>query len=140
MTDTWKPARVLVAEQIEADHERIVACPWIYLPEQVTPGKPVVSIYRERLDKLGLALQHHLKLDIYVSLTDGKDAESEAEDALDDVLLSLQRLPGCVWSEAQRVTFADAFTGYTVTAVMHSKDAYKQVVLAENRPALIPAE
>lgn len=113
----------------------MVACDWIYFPEQVTPGHPVVAIYRERLDKGQGALGHHLKLDIFVSLTDGADAESEAEDALDDVLVSLQRIAGCTWTEAVRVTFDQAFTGYTVTATMHSKDAYKAAVLAEQRPA-----
>lgn len=128
------PARQLIAQQIKADHDRMLVCPWVYLPEQVTPGHPVVAVYRERMLRQGTVLEHQLKLDLFISLTDGDEAEAEAEDALDDVLLSLQRIEGCTWSDVQRVTFGGDFAGYTVTASMHSTDIYKQTIAAENRP------
>lgn len=128
------PARRILAAQLTLDQAHLVVKPWPYMPEQVTPGRPVVSVYRERMNRNGTVLEHHLKLDVLVSLTDGQDAEVEAEDALDDVLLSLQRIPGCTWTEVQRVTFQDVFTGYTISAVMHSADIYKQAIAAENRP------
>lgn len=128
-------ARALVAQQINQDHAHITAKPWIYAPEQVAAGRPVVAVYRERLGRNGARVEHTLKLDIFVSLTDGEAAEDEADDALDDVLLSLQRLGNCHWTECQRVTFADAFTGYTVTAVMHSTDPYKSALANERRAA-----
>lgn len=133
-------ARVLVADQIAADNPKITAYPWVYSPEQVAAGRPVVAVYRERMDRDGANVKHHLKLDVFVSRTDGAEAEAEAEDALDEVLLSLQRLGNCAWTEVQRVTFADAFTGYTITALMVSADPYKQAVLAERRPATTTEE
>lgn len=108
---------------------------WVYEPEQVNPGRPVVVVYRETLGRERVALEHRLKVDIYVSRQGTAEAETEAEDALDEVLLSLQRLEGCTWSEARRVTFSQVFTGYSVDAVMHSTDGYKHQVLAEQRPA-----
>lgn len=128
-----QPARVVLAEQIRKDHERMHVCAWPYLPEQVTPGHPVVSVYREKMLRQGAVLEHQVKLDIFVSLTDGDLAEAEAEDALDDVCLSLQRIAGLTWSEATRVTFADDFAGYTISGVMHSADIYKQEIAAERR-------
>lgn len=128
-----EPARVLVAKQVKADNERMSVHDWVYLPEQVTPGHPVVAVYRERMTRQGQVLAHQLKLDVFVSLTDGALAEAEAEDALDDVLLSLQRIEGCTWSEVQRVTFASDFAGYTITATMHSTDVYKSAIAAEGR-------
>lgn len=131
------PARQVLADQIKADNPALVVCPWVHMPEQVTSGHPVVAVYRERISRLATALEHHVKLDVFAALTDGPEAEDEAEDALDLVLLSLQRVPGCTWQEVQRVTFGGSFAGYTITASMHSADVYKQTVLDEQRPVTL---
>lgn len=127
-------ARQLVAAQVEAENAKITAYPYPYAPEQVAVGRPIVSVYRERMMRSGANVEHHLKLDIFVSLVDGEIAEAEAENALDEVLMALQRMGDrCYWTQVERVNFADAFTGYTVTAVMVSKDPYKSALAAENR-------
>lgn len=131
-----RPARQVLADQIKSDNPDLVVCPWVHMPEQVTPGHPVVAVYRERISRLSTALEHHVKLDVFVSLTDGPAAEDEAEDALDLVLLSLQRVQGCTWQEVQRVTFDGSFAGYTITAAMHSIDVYKSEIAAERRLSL----
>jgi hypothetical protein len=57
--------------------------------------------------------------------------EAEAEDALDAVLLTLQRMPGVTWSDAKRVTFEDGdYAGYSITATKYSKDHYLTAALA----------
>lgn len=127
-------ARAVVAAQVAADNPSWSVHPWPYLPEQVALGKPVVAIYRERLGRNGARLEHSLKIDLLVSLVGSEAAEDEADDALDQLLLSLQRLDSCHWTQVERVTFADAFTGYSVTAVMHSADPYKSAIAAEQRP------
>ena len=131
---TLPTARQHIAAQIEQDHDHITAHPYIMLPENVTLGKPVCSVYRSTLGNGSQAnvLRHDVTIDVFVALTDGLEAEAEAEDALDAVLLTLQRIPGVTWSEAKRVNFGTDFAGYTISASKFSKDHYLQTVLAEN--------
>lgn len=127
------PARQRIAALITQDHPHITAHPFVMLPEQVTLGNPVASVYRSTVAKSqrNNVLRHDVKIDLYVALTDGAGAEAEAEDALDDVLLTLQRAKGIEWTSAERVNFAEDFAGYTITCSMVSKDQYLQTVLAE---------
>lgn len=127
-------ARQQIAAQIELDNENITAHPYIMVPENVSLGAPVCSVYRSTLDNASQAnvLRHDLTIDIFTSLTDGAGAEVEAEDALDAVLLTLQRMAGVTWSDAKRVNFGTNFAGYTISASKFSKDHYLQTVLAEN--------
>lgn len=132
--DSLPTARQRIAACIERDNPNITAHPYVMTPEQVTLGNPVVSVYRSALTNAAQTnvLQHQVTLDVFCALQEGAGVESEAEDALDAVLLTLQRMTGVAWSEAKRVTFGDDFAGYTITAAMVSKDQYLQTVLAEN--------
>lgn len=127
-------ARQQIAAKIMEDHAGITAYPWVMQPEQVTLGKPVASVYRDTLANQAQAnvLRHDVTIDLYIGLTDGAEAEAEAEDALDQVLTTLQRMPGVTWTEAKRVTFGTDFAGYSISASKFSKDHYLQTVLAEN--------
>jgi len=134
LPDDQPTARQRIAALIERDNPNIKAYPWVFLPEQVTLGQPVASVYRSKLSNATQAnvLRHDVTIDLYVALTDGLGAEAEAEDALDAVLLTLQRAAGVTWSEAERVNFGEDFAGYKITTSMVSKDQYLQAVLAEN--------
>lgn len=127
-------ARQQIAAQIELDNPNITAHPFIMVPDNVSLGAPVASVYRSTLVNGAQAnvLQHDVTIDLFVSLTDGAGAEAEAEDALDAVLLTLQRMPGLTWSDAKRVNFGTNFAGYSISASKFSKDHYLQTVLAEN--------
>jgi len=129
-------AREQLAAKIMEDAPHITAYPWVMEPENVTKGKPVASVYRANLNNGPQAnvLRHDLTIDLYVSLTDGPEAEAEAEDALDEVLLALQRMPGVTWTDAKRVSFgnpAPVFAGYSISVSRVSKDHYLTTVLAE---------
>lgn len=132
--DELPTARQQIAARITLDSPHITAYPWVMMPEQVTLGKPVASVYRSTLDNAAQSnvLRHDVTIDLYISLTEGAEAEAEAEDALDAVLLTLQRMPGVTWSDAKRVNFGTDFAGYTISASKFSKDHYLQTVLAEN--------
>lgn len=133
--DELPTARQQLAAKIELDNPSITAYPYIMQPENVTLGRPVASVYRSTLANATQSnvLRHDVTIDLFVALTDGAEAEAEAEDALDAVLLTLQRTPGVTWSEARRVNFGEAFAGYTITASQYSRDHYLQAVLAENQ-------
>jgi hypothetical protein len=127
-------ARQQLAAKIALENPEITAHPYIMQPEQVALGKPVASVYRSTLANQAQAnvLRHDLTIDLFIALTDGEAAEAEAEDALDKVLLTLQRTAGVVWTDAKRVNFGTDFAGYTISASKFSKDHYLQTVLAEN--------
>lgn len=132
--DTLPTARQRIAALIERDNPNITAHPHVMQPEQVTLGNPVASVYRSKLSNAAQSnvLRHDVTIDLYVALTDGPGAEAEAEDALDAVLLTIQRAAGVTWTEADRVNFGEEFAGYKITTSMVSKDQYLQTVLAEN--------
>lgn len=133
--DSLPTARQQLAARITLDNPTITAYPYIMTPENVVLGKPVASVYRSTLANATQSnvLRHDVTIDLFVALTDGEAAEAEAEDALDAVLLTLQRTPGVTWSDAKRVNFGESFAGYTISASKFSKDHYLQAVLAENQ-------
>jgi hypothetical protein len=128
-------ARQQLAAKITLEHPEITAHPYIMQPENVTLGKPVASVYRATLENASQSnvLRHDVTIDLFVALTDGPEAEAEAEDALDKVLLTLQRTEGVTWTTAKRVNFGTDFAGYTISASKFSKDHYLQTVLAERQ-------
>jgi hypothetical protein len=132
----FETAREQLAAHLAQDWPEFAVYPYVMHPENVSHGHPVVSVYRESLGREGKALAHHLRLDVFVSGQDGTEAEKEADDALDAVLLTIQRLAGAVtWGECRRVTFGDPgsgqYAGYTISATAYSRDVYQQTVLGE---------
>lgn len=125
------PARVLVAQQIATDHPAWVVqpCPWV--PKQVAKGSPAVSVWRTDLERDGLALVHRLTINLYCSKTANEAAETEAEDLLDELLLSIQRLDAASWSKCERTSFDKVLGGWQITAQLRSADIYRQAVITE---------
>lgn len=110
-----------------------VVCSYPTEPAQVQRGRPFVDVYVTDIARDGEhRLKHTLRLDAYVSRTQGDEAEAEAEDLRDEVLLALQRVEGLDWTGAQRVNFADgAFIGYSITVVYLSVDVYENTIREE---------
>lgn len=125
------PARVQLAGQIVSDHPAWVVqpCPWV--PKQVAQGKPAVSVWRTDLERQGLALVHRLTVNLYCARTADAAAEAEAEDLLDELLLSIQRLDAATWTKAERMVFDKVLSGWQITAELRSADIYRQTILTE---------
>lgn len=125
------PARVQVAEQIATDHPAWVVQPFPWTPKQVAKGAPAVSVWRTDLERQGLELIHRLTINLYCSKTAGADAETEAEDLLDELLTSIQRLGLASWSKAERMTWEKVLGGWQITGQLRSTDIYKTAVITE---------
>lgn len=103
--------------------------PW--KPRQVAKDQAAVAVWRTDLEVISnLELRHVLAVNLYVSRTEGADAEAEADDALDALLLAIQGIPGLAWSRAERMVFDNVFTGWQITATGVSTNVYRQAVLA----------
>lgn len=125
------PARVVLAQQIVSDHPAWVVqpCPWV--PKQVAKGSPAVSVWRTDLERQGLVLVHRLTLNLYCSKTADAAAEAEAEDLLDELLLSIQRVDAAAWTKAERMTFDKVLGGWQITAELRSPDIYRASIIQE---------
>lgn len=125
------PARVLLAQQIATDHPAWVVqpCPWV--PKQVAKDKPAVSVWRTDLERDGLELVHRLTINLYCARTTDAAAEAEAEDLLDELLLSIQRLGLASWTKAERTVFDKVLGGWQVTAQVRSADPYTPLIRTE---------
>jgi hypothetical protein len=124
------PREILAAAVLAAQPEWTVKdYPW--KPKQVAKDQAAVAVWRSDLELVNaLELRHTLTVNLYVSRTEGADAEAEADDALDAVLLAIQGVPGLAWSRAERQTFDNVFTGWQITASGTSTNVYRQEVLA----------
>jgi hypothetical protein len=91
-------------------------------------------VMRESIDPGPQAnsLAHGITIHAYTvhSIPDAK-AEDAADDLLDQVLMSLQRLDVLTKVTAKRVVLADKFQGWTITAEWLSNDIYKTQVHTE---------
>lgn len=125
------PARVQLAGRIATDRPAWVVQPFPWVPKQVALGKPAVSVWRTDLERQGLALVHRLTINLYCAKTADAAAEAEAEDALDDLLVSIQRMDAATWSKAERTTFDKVISGWQVTAELRTTDHYRDTVLKE---------
>lgn len=125
------PARVQLAGQIVSDHPAWVVQPFPWVPKQVAKGSPAVSVWRTDLERQGLALVHRLTVNLYCARTADAAAEAEAEDLLDELLLSIQRLDAASWAKAERMVFDKVLSGWQVTAELRSPDIYRSEILKE---------
>lgn len=78
-----------------------------------------------------MELLHRLTINLYCSKTKDSEAEAEAEDLLDELLLSIQRLGLASWSKAERTVFDKVLSGWQVTVALRSADIYKATVIQE---------
>ena len=107
----------------------VKAAPWV--PAQVAKDQPAVAVWRASMERQGVGILHQLTINLYLPKASNDDAaETEAEDALDDLLTSLQRVKGASWSRAERQVFDQVISGWQITCQLASEDVYRQAVLA----------
>lgn len=128
--------RTTIANAIKADNATYIVCDYPDLPENIPSGKAHVSVYRTDIKaapNTPNVLEHLLNIQVLIPVTSGAAAENAADEALDNILLSLQRLEGVSWSTAERANFGDnAFIGYQITASIFSTNVYRTSVLEGN--------
>jgi len=125
--------RQLIADQLRTDQPDYKVHAFPYLPSEVGTD-PVVSVWRTDLapspDTPNL-LRHSLELQAIVGPALEERAEAAGDDVLDEVMLSLQRVPGVAGVTAQRTTFAEKFQGWLVKFHVESENVYKSQVRTE---------
>jgi hypothetical protein len=128
--------RTLLKAQIVEDHgDKYVVHAFPYFPSQVT--KPVIAVYRTGInphpDTIN-KLRHPLKVDVFLGSTLEEKVEAAADDAIDDVLLSLLRF-GLTANGATRTIFGDKergeFQGWEITADFDSENVYQATIRSE---------
>lgn len=124
--------RTQLAEQLTADHpdHKIYAFP--YAPSEVRG--PVIAVWRTDLSPSPNGpnlLRHSLTINAYGRKSLEEGAEAELDNLLDDVMLSLQRVPGVTFDGASRTVFAEVFQGWEIKCYAESKNVYKSQILTE---------
>lgn len=125
--------RTTIANAIKVDNATFIVRDYpASPPDNLSAGKVHVSVWRTELNEVkgtSNALEHVLMIEVVVSVTSGVAAENTADDALDDILVSLQRLEGVSWSTAKRTIFDDSYVGYQITASLLSSNVYRTYIL-----------
>lgn len=124
-------ARTVVADAIKTDNPTYVVDNYPSEPAQVTNKAPYVDVYTARITPNEGGLRHEVEVHVYVAQRGTEAAESQLEDARDDVLISLQRILAYQWEAAERVTFQEQFSGYKITGWLSSLNEYARLVRAE---------
>lgn len=121
--------REIVAEKISADNPmfNVKAYP-AEAPENFGSKRATqVSVFRTELTNGPSILIHEVAIELMV----GKSDEDYLDESLDEVLLSIQRIPGLTWSSATRTVFDDKYNGYRITLSAPTKNLYKEIVASE---------
>lgn len=125
-----------LAAQLAADNPDWTVLAYQFQPANVSPGKPIVTVWRGELapGDSALTLNHKLTVFAFGSRTAGAEAEAEMDDILDGVLLSLERLSGWKFESARRGVFYEGtLSGWHIEASALSKNVYREVVMTEER-------
>lgn len=123
--------RAKVAAQIKADNPKYGVVHYnTGAPSNLGASKVHVCVFRTRLEPVSGTLKHSLTIEVIVGgLTEG--AQDFADTALDEVLLSLQRLDEVRFISADFSTFGETFIGYSINAEVDSADVYKSTIIEE---------
>lgn len=121
-TDTPRGA---VADRIATEHPAWTVEDYPTAPDHLGRAQVYVAVYRTTVSKAtgAPALQHDVTVDLYVAPALTAAAEATADDRLDDLLLTLQAMPGITWTTAERRDF-DSLQGWRITAQCHSSNVY----------------
>lgn len=127
--------REKIADQIKADNSAYIvkafpASP----PDNLGAGKVQVTVFRSTLTPEKNNLTHDLEIVVITGASNITLASEDALDAaLDQILLSLERIPGVLWTSASREVFEEKFNGYKVTVQTQSPNVYKTLVREEQK-------
>jgi hypothetical protein len=128
--------RQIIADQIKADNpDFIVKAFPASAPDNLGKGKAQVSVYRESLKPNQNSLESSLAIEIMTNAGITIAAEDDLDSVLDQVILSIERIPGVLWTDAARTDFEDKYFGYKVTVTLSSPNVYKTIVREEQKAA-----
>lgn len=131
--------REQIAEQIRADNPTFIVDAFpTSLPENMAAKglkKTYVQVFRESLEPTnnGTSLLHSLKVTVFVAKQHTEIAENDLDEALDLVLLSLERLAGIVYTSAIRDVLQDKYNVYEISVSCTSQNVYKNIVREEQK-------
>lgn len=128
MARTYNPdtPRGVIAQRIHDAHPSWTVTAHPTAPDHLGRGGVYCAIYRTTITKATgqAALTHALTVDLYGASTLTPAAEDQLDDLLDDLLLTIARMPDTVWTTTERTTLEDAFHGWRTTLEVHSPDVY----------------
>lgn len=123
--------RAQIAAQIKADNPGYgVVAYGVVAPDNLGAGKVRVSVFRKSLDIGTNRLTHNMIIQVVAAGTT-LAAEDNLDAVLDQVILSLGRMPGVIVTSADRVVHGDTFIGYDITAEAVSTDVYREIISQE---------
>ncbi|WP_157357052.1 hypothetical protein [Arthrobacter sp. U41] len=126
--------REKVASQIKSDNpEFIVKAFAAAAPDNLGAGKVQVAVWRESLAPNQLSLDHNLTVQVLTKVANTLKGEEALDIALDGVLLSIERMPGVLWTNAERAVFDEKYVGYQLTLKIVSPNVYKTLVREEQK-------
>lgn len=126
--------RQIIADQIKADTPAFIVKPFpASAPDNLAKGKAQVSVYRQSIKPNQNSLESSLTVEIMTNAGTAISFEDDLEAALDQVILSIERIPGVLWTEAVRTIFDEKFFGYQVTVSLSSPNVYKSLVREEQK-------
>jgi len=126
--------RQIIADQIKADNPQfaVVAFP-NSAPTTVRTGSAYVSVFRESIKPNQNSLESSLKVQVICNAGTTIASEDDLDAALDQVILSIERIPGVLWTEATRAVFDEKYFGYELAVTLSSPNVYKNIVRDEQK-------
>ncbi|RNL52736.1 hypothetical protein [Arthrobacter oryzae] len=92
--------RQIIADQLKADNPGFIVKAFAAsAPDNLGKGKAQVSVYRDSLRPNQNSLDSTLKVQVIANAGSTIAAEDDLDAALDQVILSLERIPGVNWTE-----------------------------------------
>ena len=126
--------REKVATQIKTDNPDFTVKAFMAsAPDNLGANKVHVAVWREALEPNQLNLGHNLTAEVLMKVANTLKGEEALDAALDEVLLSIERMPGVLWTSADRAVFDDKFVGYKVSIRITSPNVYKNLVREEQK-------
>ncbi len=102
------------------------------IPENLGAGKVCVSVSREELTAPSAnVLTHRIRVELAIGGQYTANTEDLLDEALDNLLLSVQRLDGVRFVRAGRVAFDEKWPGYQVDLEADSNNVYRETVIQE---------
>ena len=126
--------RETIAAQIATDHPLWLVWPYPDVPKNVAKDRPVVSVWRGTVapGESRQTLRHDLTLNVYGAKRIADGVEDELDDLLDGVMLSLERVDGFRFTQAERQSFAnDTIAGWQITGSVASANVYRSIIIEE---------
>jgi hypothetical protein len=124
--------RQIIADRIKADNpDFIVKAFAASAPTALGKGKAQVAVWRESIKPNQNSLESSMTVQILCNSGDSPSFEEDLEGVLDQVILSIERIPGVLWTEAVKGIYDEKYFGYQLTVTLHSPNVYKSIVRQE---------